>query len=157
MKKIEFKIMKRVVFAFVLMLLTLTVSAQKGTQSVGFNVGYAFDSNDATLGVDYRYNITDSWRLAPSMTMLLDGEGVGVFALDMNAHYVFPISEMVGFYPLAGVSLAFWDFGSYDTTDFGINFGLGAEIYATSNVTVGLEVKYSLNQPLTAVRVAYSF
>lgn len=153
--------MKRILFALVLVFVTLTASAQQGAQSVGFNVGYAFDSNNATLGLDYRYNITDAWRLAPSMTMLVKNDGLSAFALDMNAHYVFPVAEMVGFYPLAGLSLSFWDFGVYDTTRFGANLGLGAEVYATSNVTVGLEVKYNIisdfDQALAAVRVAYSF
>lgn len=153
--------MKRILFSLLLVFVTLTVSAQQGTQSVGFNVGYAFDSNNATLGLDYRYNITDSWRLAPSMTMLVKNDGLSAFALDMNAHYVFPIAEMVGFYPLAGLSLSFWDFAGYDATRFGANLGLGAEVYATSNVTVGLEVKYNIisdfDQALAAVRVAYSF
>ena len=153
--------MKRILFAIVLMFVTLTVSAQQGTQSVGFNVGYAFDSNNATLALDYRYNITESWRLAPSMTMLVKNDGLSAFALDLNAHYVFPVAEMVGFYPLAGLSLSFWDFAGYNSTRFGANIGLGAEVYATSNITVGLEVKYNIiqdyDQALAAVRIGYSF
>ena len=32
---------------------------QQGQSAVGFNIGYGFDSKNATLGVDYRYCITD--------------------------------------------------------------------------------------------------
>lgn len=83
----------------------------------------------------------------------------------MNAHYVFKLSEMFGFYPLAGLSLSFWKASvgnfSVNETRFGANIGLGGEVYATDRISVGLEAKYNIIKDLDAaalaVRVGYNF
>lgn len=153
--------MKRLLFVMLLAVISLGAYAQQGQQSVGLNIGYGFDSKNATLGVDYRYNITDQVRLAPSLTYFVKNDGLSSFAIDMNAHYVFRLSDMFGFYPLAGLNLSFWDVAGYNATRFGANIGLGAELYATDKITVGLEVKYNIiktfDQALLGVRVGYNF
>ena len=62
-------------FVMMLMLAVFSLGAyaqtQQGQSAVGFNIGYGFDSKNATLGVDYRYCITDAVRLSPSLTCLL--------------------------------------------------------------------------------------
>ena len=35
-------------------------------------------------------------------------DGLSAWAIDVNAHYVFKLSDMFGFYPLAGLDLSFW-------------------------------------------------
>lgn len=157
---------------FIMMLMLVVWSAgsyaqtQKGQSSVGFTVGYGFDTENATLGVDYRYCLTDALRLSPSLSYFVKDDGWSAWAIDLNVHYVVKLSEMFGFYPLAGLDLSFWkaDLGhntSWNQTRFGANIGLGGEIYATRNLTVGLEVKYNIikdwDQALLGVRVGYNF
>ena len=150
------------------MMLMLTVfslgayaQTQQGQSAVGFNIGYGFDSKNATLGVDYRYCITDAVRLSPSLTYFVKNDNHSTWAIDLNAHYVVKLSEMFGFYPLAGLSLSFWKAGPWDATRFGANIGLGGEVYATDRVSVGLEAKYNIIKDLDAaalaVRVGYNF
>ena len=81
--------MKRIfVTLFMLCLCTgLFAQTNRGDQSVGFNVGYGFDSENATLGIDYRYNITDAVRLSPSFTYFVKADGLSACAIDVNAHY----------------------------------------------------------------------
>ena len=149
--------MKKVLFAFLLTVITMSASAQAGTQSVGFSLGCAFDTNSTTIGVDYRYNITDAWRLAPSVSRYIQHDA---WVIDANVHYVFRLSEMFGFYPLAGLNLSFWD-SKYDPISFGANLGMGAELYATEKITIGLEAKYNISvdydQPSLALRIGYNF
>jgi len=168
--------MKKVILLVLLAAVSLGSYAQtqQGQSALGFNIGYGFDSENATLGVDYRYCITDEVRLNPSLTHFVKNHGLSAWAIDLNAHYVVKLSEMFGFYPLAGVSLSFWkasgtlDMGPWgsvkasdNATRFGANIGLGGEVYATSQITVGLEVKYNIikdiDQALIAVRVGYNF
>ena len=134
---------------------------QQGQSAVGFNIGYGFDSKNATLGVDYRYCITDAVRLSPSLTYFVKNDNHSTWAIDLNAHYVVKLSEMFGFYPLAGLSLSFWKAGPWDATRFGANIGLGGEVYATDRVSVCLEAKYNIIKDLDAaalaVRVGYNF
>lgn len=133
----------------------------QGSQAVGFKLGYGFDSKNTTLGIDYRYSLTDEVRLNPGLTYFIKHKGLSAWALDMDVHYVVKIDEMFGFYPLAGLNLSFWDFGPADATRFGANVGLGGEVYATQNLSVGLEFKYNIikdfDQALLGVRVGYSF
>ncbi len=86
---------------------------------------------------------------------------MNAWAIDMNAHYVFKLSDMFGFYPLAGLSLSFWKAGPFNETRFGANVGLGGEVYATDRISVGLEAKYNIIKDLDAaalaVRVGYNF
>ena len=111
----------------------------RGDSSLGFNLGYGFESENATLGIDYRYNITDEVRVAPSLTYFVKADNLSAVALDVNAHYVVQLSDVFGFYPLAGVDLSFWkwhhakldvnDFGKKDNnhkeTRLGVNSGFG--------------------------------
>ena len=53
-----------------LMLMWFSIGAygqtQQGQSSFGFNLGYNFnDVGNATIGIDYRYCVTDAFRLTP--------------------------------------------------------------------------------------------
>ena len=65
-------------FVMMLMLAVFSLGAyaqtQQGQSAVGFNIGYGFDSKNATLGVDYRYCITDAVRLSPSLTYFVKND-----------------------------------------------------------------------------------
>lgn len=146
---------------FVLAVITTVGYAQKGQTSAGFTLGHAFDSENVTAGIDFRYNVTNEVRLAPSLTHFIKNNHVSAWAVDVNAHYVFTLSDMFGFYPLGGVGLTFWDFGRHGRNRFGLNVGLGGELYATRDITVGLEMKYNIvsdyDQALIGVRLGYNF
>lgn len=164
--------MKKILFSLCMLCMSLNIFAQtrQGDQSVGLNLGYAFDSENVTLGIDYRYNVTDEIRLAPSFTHFIKNNGLSASAIDLNVHYLIPLSDVLGFYPLAGVDLSFWQnkyvqlldgYFEDNFTRVGVNLGLGAEIYATDELSVGLEVKYNIikdfDQALVGLRVAYNF
>lgn len=159
--------MKRVVVIVLLAVFSLGVYAQnhQGDSSFGLNLGYGFDSENVMLGIDYRFNMTDELRLVPSITHFVKKDHHSAWAIDMNAHYVFPLSEYFGFYPLGGLSLSVWKWKvgglSDNDTRFGANIGLGGELYASKELTVGLEVKYNIiktyDQAILALRIGYNF
>jgi opacity protein-like surface antigen len=159
--------MKRFFLVLVMAALCLSGYAQvrQGQSSFGARIGYGFDRENATLGVDYRYSITDEFRLGPSLTYYVKNNRLSAWTIDMDAHYVFPLSDMFGFYPLGGLALSFWSWDggnfSVNETRLGANLGLGGEVYATEQISVGLEVKYQIlkdfSQPMFAVRVGYNF
>ncbi len=168
--------MKKLIVMCMLAIISMSAFAQtqQGQSSFGFNIGYGFNDNgNALLGLDYRYNLTDEVRLAPSLTYFVKDNGLSAWAIDMIVHYVLKLSDMFGFYPLAGLDLSFWKASvsgdwngnhvkaSANTTRFGANIGLGGEVYATDQLTVGLEFKYNIikdfDQPILGVRVGYNF
>lgn len=161
--------MKKIVMVLMLAICSLGAYAQthQGQSSAGFIIGYGFDSENATLGIDYRYCVTNEVRLNPSLTYLVKNDGLSAWAIDANVHYLFRLSDIFGFYPLAGLSLSFWnwdivdEWGDDTDTRFGANIGLGGELYASDYITVGLEVKYNIikdyDQAMFGVRIGYSF
>ena len=159
--------MKKIVLMLMMAIFSLGAFAQteQGESAVGFNIGYGFDSKNATLGIDYRYNITDAIRINPSLSYFAKNDGHSTWAIDLNAHYLVKINSVFGFYPLAGLDLSFWNFGAGDVdadfTRFGANVGLGGEFYLTDKLTLGAEVKYNIikdfDQALLGFRIGYSF
>ena len=161
--------MKKFIVTCMLVILGIGASAQtrQGQSSFGVNLGYGFsDHSNVLFGLDYRYNFTDEIRFAPSFSYFVKENGLSAWAVDVNAHYVIPLSDMFGFYPLAGLDLSFWDLEFVNElhqryTRFGVNLGLGGEVYATDQLTVGLEFRYNLikdfNQPILGVRIGYNF
>ena len=121
-------------------------------------IGFEFAENGGYVGVDFDHCIDQNGALS-------------AWAIDVNAHYVFKLSDMFGFYPLAGLDLSFWkvslgNSASLNKTRLGANIGLGGEVYATDQLSVGLEFKYNilkswgdlrLSQPLLALRIGYNF
>ncbi len=155
--------MKKIILGMMLAVISMGAFAQtrQGDQSVGVSVGYGFEIESATIGLDYRYNLTNATRLAPSFTYVTENMGISGILFDLNAHYVFELSDMFGFYPIGGFSLGFWD-GKYDNvTRFGLNIGLGGELYATKQISVGVEAKYNVikdyDQAFVGIRVGYNF
>lgn len=165
--------MKKLVILFMLAVFSLGVHAQieSGRSSLGLNLGYGFDSENFTIGLDYRYSITNYLRINPVVTHFVKHSDVSAWAIDLNAHYVVRLSEQFSFYPLVGVDLSFWDTkledapvsadASVSDTRFGLNLGLGLEMYATERIVAGLEAKYAIvkdyDQALISLRVGYLF
>lgn len=154
--------MKRLIVLLVFTAIATIGYAQKGQTSVGFTLGHAFDTENVIGGLDLRYNITDDVRLAPSLSHFFGNNGLSAWAVDVNAHYVFKLTKEFGFYPLGGVGMTFWDHKWGGSTNrFGVNVGLGGELYATKEFTVGLEVKYNIvsdfEQAIAGIRLGYNF
>jgi len=167
--------MKRLIVILAMVLVAAGASAQtkEGDSSFGASLGYAFDTNNVTLGVDYRYNFTDEIRFAPSFTFFTKYDGLKSFNFDLDAHFVFQLYDKMSFYPIGGVGISFWDYDysyskillgvKYDSheTRLGAHLGMGLEYYATKDLTFGLEGKYHMiddfSQPMIALRVGYRF
>ena len=69
--------MKKLVVMLMLTLFSVGAFAQteKGQSSFGFNLGYNFnDVGNVTLGLDYRYCLTDEIRLAPSISHFIKND-----------------------------------------------------------------------------------
>lgn len=168
--------MKKIVMLLILAVVSIGTYAQtgKGDTSFGLTFGGGFeDINHVTVGIDFRYNLTYEVRLSPSITHFIKNDNLSAWAIDMNAHYVVPLSGQFGFYPLAGLNLSFWKYEvdnipipgysklTNDFTRVGANIGLGGELYASDEITLGLEVKYliakDVSQPMVGLRIGYNF
>ena len=161
--------MKKLIVLFSMMFFIMgSAFAQKGIQAAGVNLNYGTEIESLGIGVKYQYNFTDNLRFEPSMNYFFENNGVDMFDLNANVHYLFPMASNVRVYPLAGLTFARWSFPqliggkfSNDATRLGINIGGGAEMDITDKLMLNFELKYQFvsdfDQAIFNVGVAYMF
>ena len=137
----------------VILLFVLTVSvcgfAQKGRMGVGGSLG-AFYGDDVvpTLSVKYQYNLTDIFRIQPSvMFQLGDNYGCYRFAGHLDLHTFFIKNGRFRPYLITGLGYGTIEeddyYSSYEESIFSANLGLGLNCRVSYSWDVQLEVTYS--------------
>lgn len=150
-----------------------TAFAQKGDKAVGVNLGYGTEISNLGIGAKFQYGITDAIRAEASFDYFLKKDGLKMWDVNINAHYLFPIVDKFKVYPLIGLTYSNWNIGSMDiyawsddngneewdegeerydgeyegsssTGKFGVNLGAGIEYSITNRLNVNFEVKYQL-------------
>jgi len=155
---------------------------EQGVSSVGVILGHAVTSKALTIGADYRYNVLDRVRLAPSLMYVMKNDDMSSLYLNADAHYLARITKEVTIYPIGGLGLSMrqFDYFTYETDDdlsshlnrireseskirVGLNLGFGGEMRITDDIIAGAEFRYNLtaerfyDQAMLLARVAYYF
>ena len=93
--------MKKIIIAACMALLGCgSVFAQQGKQAIGGNLSYGTEIESVGIGLKYQYNITDQIRIEPSMNYFFKNDGLSMFDINANIHYLFPIASNISLYPL---------------------------------------------------------
>lgn len=145
-------------------------NAQQGKMGAGLNFGYGTELESISLGAKFNWAITDHVRLSPSFNYFLGNEFMSAWEINVDAHYLFNVSDKFAIYPLAGVTYSSWSmtvgFGqggsvSASTGYFGANVGVGFGYDLSDALTLGLEAKYSTagltGQIVPAIYLTYNF
>ncbi len=155
---------------------------EKGVSSVGVIAGYGVDSKTVLAGLDYRYNITNKVRLAPSAMYAFENQGVSTWYVNTDVHYLSRITNQITMYPIGGLGLSIWEMEkiipleptvlaetgltepeSETEMRLGLNLGFGAEVRVNKDIILGAEFRYNLtderiyDQAMFAARIAYYF
>ena len=178
--------MKRIFLALIVMLASISSFAQvKGDKAVGVNLSYGTEISSIGIGVKGQYNITDVIRGEASFGYFLEKDGMKMWDINVNAHYLFPVAEKIKVYPLVGFTYSNWRGGwSIDDEEtrewmkelgaeddelgetsnmgrFGVNLGGGASYDLTDKLSLNFELKYQLisdfNQAVFSIGAAYKF
>ena len=159
--------MKKLFVLFSMMFFVMSSAfAQKGIQATGIQLNYGTEISSIGIGLKYQYNITNEIRLEPSVNYYFENDGLDMFDINANVHYLFPMSSNVRVYPLAGLSYSKWsaDAGNgweVSTNKFGLNLGGGAEFDINKDLMMNFEVKYQLindfDQAVISMGIAYMF
>ena len=171
--------MKKTVFSLFVLVMSLSVFAQKGEKAIGLNLGYGSQIKSPSIGVKFNYGITDQIGLSPSFNYYFKKDGTSEWEINVDAHYLFNVAPKVTVYPLAGLTFTSWRFdwgdlfdglGDYidnssstssSVTRFGVNLGGGIGYELSNNISIGLELKYCIisdfGQFVPAVNLMYKF
>ena len=159
--------MKKIFMTLCVALVTLSASAQKGENSIGVHALYGTDAGNIGFGVKYQNSITDAIRLEAVGDYYLKTDGFSMFDVNVNGHYLFPLSDKFTVYPLVGINYTSWkqeslidyEFGEelnewlgenanekYDVdikdSSIGLNIGGGIQYKLSDKVRIGAELKY---------------
>lgn len=157
--------MKKLLVTICVALVSLSASAQIGEQNVGAHLLYGTDMSNIGLGVKYQNNVTDVIRIEGVVDYYLKKDDFTMFDVNVNGHYLFPLTDKVIAYPLVGINYTRWklsDIFSFDDDDYdypyidededydddindgsiGLNIGGGIQYKLTDKIRVGAELKY---------------
>lgn len=149
-------------------LVTLGASAQKGEKAVGANISYGSEWKNIGIGAKGQYSFTDNIRGEVSFDYFLKKEGMSMWDINANIHYMFNVAEKIKVYPLAGIGYVHFgggsSYGDYDDDDYGYgNYsltrasdGLGLDDVdyddSSSNgkiaINIGCGVQYALTEKI---------
>ena len=166
--------MKKLFLTLVIALVGVGAFAQvKGDKAVGINRSYGTEISNLGIGVKGQYNFTDVIRAEASFDYFLEKDGLKMWDINVNAHYLFPIAEKIKVYPLVGLTYTNWSGNGnsgwyYDDPDimedmedmgyetegsaegsgsegkFGVNLGAGISYDINEKWAVNFEAKYQL-------------
>jgi len=160
--------MKKLCLLAVVLLISLTtVFAQKGQKSVGVSLGYGSEMETLKLGVNFKYNFSDQFRVAPSFDYYLKKNGASFWGVNADANYLFNVGNGINVYPLAGLALigvsidGYYETGKYTDTEFGANLGGGLDFGLSSAIDLNVEAKYQIldnwNQFVVSAGISFKF
>lgn len=175
--------MKKIFITLCAVLVSLGVSAQKGEKTVGANISYGSEWQNIGIGAKGQYNFTDNIRGEVSFDYFLEKEGLSMWDINANIHYLFDVANKIKVYPLAGIGYMHFGGGSSDadndyeddllaraTDDYGnsssdgkiaVNLGCGAQYALTEKININAELKYQIisnfNQIVPSIGIAFKF
>ena len=122
--------MKKILITLCVVLITLSASAQKGETAIGANILYGSKLKNIGIGAKGQYNFTDNIRGEASFDYFLKKEGVSMWGINANIHYLFDVTDKIKVYPLAGIGYVNtggsgddWDDDDDDDNGYGYGYG----------------------------------
>ncbi len=127
-----------------------SASAIEFGSSVSANILYASKFNQTGIGVNYKINLTDNFRVSPELQYFFSNDNMKTWDANVNLEYTFKLFEDCNVYPIVGFTYSHWTMEipqvNYDkavnTWDkIGGNIGAGIEYDVTSKIAIMAEVR----------------
>ena len=155
--------MKKLIVAMCMALFSMGTQAQeKGDFAVGVHAGATITEVEILkekesltqfgIGAFAQYNFTNHWRVELEGNYHPMKEHTSDFLLGLNFHYLINVSDNFKIYPLLGYAFAFVHSETFteknvtiegdDTTDGGIQVGLGAQYNLNDKWFISADYKY---------------
>ncbi len=160
--------MKRFFLLLFISLIGIGAHANEDDFSIGLNFGFGTDISNFNIGPKVQYCFTDAIRAEFACNYFFKKDYTSMLDLNLNAHYLFKLSNKFNIYPLAGIYFThittevdvFGDRISDWDEKLGINLGVGAKYNLTNAIALDFEAKYQLfgiNQAVISLGATYTF
>ena len=157
--------MKRLFVSMCVMLICLCASAQMGSAALGVKGSYASEIENVGVGVLGQYFFTDALRGEASFDYFFKKNGLSMWDINANLHYLFDVADNVFVYPLAGVGYTNWkaSAGGVSNTEgkIAVNLGGGIQFNISDAAFISAEGKYQIiehfNQFVVGVGLGFRF
>lgn len=140
------------VFLFSLLFIPNMRAQFEGTFGLGVHAGYGTEIGSLGGGAHIHYYYTNEVRFAPSFTYFMERKGDGLWMVDVDTHYILPVSVKASLYPIAGINYSQWKFKEETVQEafvpahtdkrLGANLGLGWQHDISYRVRANYELKY---------------
>ena len=124
----------------------------EGTLGMGAHLNYGSKFETVGIGAHLHYAVTNQFRIAPAYTIYAKKDGVNLWTVETDLHYMVPLSWEVSFYPLAGLNYEQFKIKNAGINSeaiakdsfnrLGANLGLGFQYDIQYRVMANFEVKY---------------
>lgn len=138
--------MKKLQVISFLILVTISISAQKSSVVIDMNYRTKMDETKWGIGVQYRYNLPADFRLAADVVAYFPHENNLGLDLGLNLQYLLPMNPKMKLYPIAGFIVSNQSISaepkSRNLTDFGLSLGGGVEFKLGKKSFFNIDYKY---------------
>jgi len=163
--------MKKLFLSAILALSGIVSAVASDMGSLGVNFLYGSKFDQVGLGVSYKVNLTNNFRIAPELQYFFSSKNIKAWDANANIEYVSTLFDDLKFYPLVGFTYSHWtatyhNVGGFDkgvnTCDrFGANIGAGIEYNFTNQLAGVVELRgqlvKDLSQCVLVMGVKYNF
>jgi len=159
--------MKKYLLILGMMLVSTVTFAEEGDKWVGihFNGGFRSGYTNFGLGGKFQYEIKPNLRLEGAANYFFKRDGVSMWDVNVNVHYLIHLGDRANVYPIIGPTLMTWkgdnsvvDITDY-TTKFGFNGGAGIEYILNDHLKVNFDFKYQyikdIDRPVISIGASY--
>ena len=145
------KIFKMAIVAIAAVSMSMATQAQqKGDMAAGGSLVIGTGDSYTNVGISgkFQYNVIDQLRLEGSLTFFLKKDYISFWDISANGHYLFPVTNQITVYPLAGLGIfgtkVDYGLGSVTGSDVCFNIGGGIDIKLTDQLFFNGELKYKI-------------
>ncbi|MGM9803785.1 MAG: outer membrane beta-barrel protein [Muribaculaceae bacterium] len=162
--------MKKTILTLIATVACVISASAQGLGSLGANFLYGSKFDQVGLGVSYKVNLTENFRIAPEMQYFFSNKNMKTWDANANIEYVSTLFDDLKFYPLVGFTYSHWTQEvkvvhvdkAVNTWDrFGVNIGGGIEYNFTDEIALVAELRGQLiksySQCVLSIGVKYNF
>lgn len=147
------------ILLFIISLSKLQAQTTQGDFNLGAAIGYGFDLEEPSLGLNTNYAVADNFRVAGDYIYFFIGDvrfneasiETTAFELNLNLHYLMLNRENFNIYALTGLNYVYISMSasmpgsqnSVSATEAGINIGSGLELNISPTIRLFSEAKYA--------------